>query len=278
MNENKKSVLQFNDFNAEIDSLNDLCSKLLKTPHYAKLGYEGVFAILTDAKTLGIDPFVALNGGLYYVKGKVEMSARLMNAKIREGKHSITKDKRSDDTTCILHGKRSDTQDTWTESFSIQEAQKAGLDKNPVWKNYTRDMLFARALSRLARQLFPDVIGNCYVEGEIAYDPNIPQIPVVKITEENLVKEEVITYDQCHFLYNLLQQCPEYYQKVSEFFYKKGITGLDSIPASTYDRIVQGAYKAIEELNKATDIQLQDVPSDTGEMGEMGEMEEVADE
>jgi hypothetical protein len=275
MNQNKNAVLEFNDFNTEIDNLNDLCAKLLKTPHYAKLGYEGVFAILTDAKTLGIDPFVALNGGLYYVKGKVEMSARLMNAKIREGKHSITKDKRSDDTTCILHGKRSDTQDTWTESFSIQEAQKAGLDKNPVWKNYTRDMLFARALSRLARQLFPDVIGNCYVEGEIAYDPNIPQIPVEKNAKQKLVKEdtiteETITIDQCEFLYSLLQQCPEYYQKVSEFFNKKGITSLDGIPISTYERIVQGAYKAIEELTKATDEQLEEK--------EPEEMSEVADE
>jgi hypothetical protein len=29
-------------------------------------------------------------------------------------------------------------------------------------------MLFARSISRLARQLFPDVIGNCYVEGEVS--------------------------------------------------------------------------------------------------------------
>lgn len=270
MSENKNVIINYGDFDKEIQNLNDACSKLLVTAHYNRLGHDGIFAILTAAKSLSIDPFLALDGGLYYVKGKVEMSARLMNAKIRECKHSITKDKKSDETICILHGKRSDTGDTWTESFSITDAQKAGLDKNPVWKNYTRDMLFARALSRLARQLFPDVIGNCYVEGEIAYDPNIPQIPVVKITDEKPVKEEVITYDQCEFLYNLLQKCPQYYQKVSEFFYKKGISGLDSIPASTYERIVQGAHKAIEELNKTTDEQLEEK--------ELEEMSEVADE
>ncbi len=281
MNENKNVVVQNESFNidSELTILDQACAKLLQTPHYKQIGYNTIFAILRVAKNLNIDPFLALEGGLYYTKGKVEMKAQLMNSLIRKAKHSITKDKKSDDTICILHGKRADTGDTWTESFSVKDAERAGLFKNNVWGSYTRDMIFNRALSRLARQLFPDVIGSCYVEGEIKDDPNIPdstnkQIETIdlvqSLTDKNPVKEEVITYDQCQFLYNLLQQCPKYYQKVSEFFYKKGITGLDSIPASTYDRIVQGAHKAIEELNKATEEQLEEK--------EPEEMIEVADE
>jgi hypothetical protein len=52
-------------------------------------------------------------------------------------------------------------------SFTIEDARAAGLANRDVWKAYTEDMLFSRALSRLARRLFSDCIQNCYIEGEI---------------------------------------------------------------------------------------------------------------
>ena len=180
--EDKKIVLKECGPIETLKETQAICQTLMMSSHYAKLGKEGIFAIVQTARQLDIDPLAALGGGLYYVKGKVEMSARMMNALIRKHRHSITRDERSNDTICILHGKRADTHDTWTESFSIEEAKKAGIYRNGVWTNFTRDMLFARALSRLARQLFPDVIGNVYVQGEIELDPNIP--------EENTVTED----------------------------------------------------------------------------------------
>jgi hypothetical protein len=231
------------------------CAQLMRTPHYAKLGNEGIFAIVSAANSLGIDPLTALDGGLYYVKGKVEMSARLMNSIIRSQKHSITKDKKSDDTICILHGKRSDNGDTWTESFSWVEAVKAGLDKNPVWKNYTRDMLFARALSRLARQLFPDIIGNVYVEGEIAFDPNIQekntlQMPIIS-EEEN---KSILSDEQYTNLLNAINVNSQYKMKVEEFLEKQNIVDIKTIPINLYERILKGAEKEITELKPITSI------------------------
>ena len=190
----------------EFQKTQELCKLLLRTPHYEKLGEAGIFAIIEAAKSLNVDPRLALGGGLYFVKGKVEMSSRMMAALIRKNKHSITRDDKSDDTICILHGKRSDTNDTWTESFSITEANKAGLIRqNSPWITFPRDMLYARALSRLARQLFPDVIGNCYVEGEIKDDPNIQekapetvyQPPVEKINDEQIreISELIVETD-----------------------------------------------------------------------------------
>ena len=161
-----------------------LCELLLKTPHFSKIGAEGIFAIIETAKSLDIDPRIALSGGLYYTKGKVEMSARMMSALIRAKKHSISKDPTSNETICILHGKRADNGDVWTVSFSIDEAKKAGLVRpNSPWTNFPSDMLYARALSRLARQLFTDIIGNCYVEGEISLDPNVKEIPRIIVQE-----------------------------------------------------------------------------------------------
>jgi hypothetical protein len=239
---------------AELAQTQQLCAMLLKTPHYAKMGAEGIFAIVSKASKIGIDPVEALNGGLYYVKGKVEMSAQMMNALIREGKHSVTKDKRSDDTICILHGKRADTGDTWTESFSLQDAQRAGLINNPTWKAHPKSMLFARALSLLARQLFPDVIRGCYVEGEIADEPLLKELKDESSVSPALLGEDPssdlptpISQEELQELTLLLDKVPAYKLKVI-----KGLEGIGkqldrTITREMYDRIVQTSHALLEE-------------------------------
>ncbi len=127
----------------------------------------GVMMIMLAARELGIPPMQALNGGLNIIQGKVEISARMMNALIRKSGHQISV-KENSDSLCTLAGKRCDTGETLTVTFSVADAQKAGLVKTGGgWTKFPKDMCFARALSRLARQLFSDVIGIGYVEGEI---------------------------------------------------------------------------------------------------------------
>lgn len=172
----------------DVENTQKLCQMLMQSPHYKKIGPDGIFAIIEMARSIGVDPRQALNNGFYYVRGKVELSALMMNTLIRQKGHSITKDKRSDDTICILHGKRADNGDTWVESYSMEDAKKANIANSPTWKAYTKDMLFARALSRLARQLFPDVIRGCYVEGEVALDTAIAA-PSHELLPNALVEE-----------------------------------------------------------------------------------------
>jgi len=239
-----------NDYVSDLANTQKLCDLLMKTPHYAKLGVEGVFAVVETAKSLGVDPRQALGGGLYYVRGKVEMSARMMNALIRSKKHSVTRDKRSDEKICILHGKRTDTGDTWTESFSIDDAQRAGLMGSAVWKTYPKDMLFARALSRLARQLFPDIIGNCYVEGEIAFDPGINEGEIAELPQIEAPlpqNAEVLSEEQFKNLSFFLDQVPDYKQAIVDFLAKKGIANLWEMPLEMCDKIVKKAQEKIAE-------------------------------
>lgn len=129
---------------------------------------EAVMMVILAAREFGIGPAQALNGGINIIDGKIELSARMMSGLIRRAKHSI-QILISNDKICQLKGTRADNGDTANVSFTIEEAQQAGLirDKSP-WKKTPKDMLFARALSRLARQLFSDVIGIGYVQGEIS--------------------------------------------------------------------------------------------------------------
>jgi len=127
----------------------------------------GVMMIMLSARELGIPPMQALNGGINIIQGKVEISARMMSALIRKAGHHL-KVQECTAQHCILVGKRGDTGETQSASFSVAEAQLAGLVKQGGgWTKWPKDMCFARALSRLARQLFSDVIGIGYVEGEI---------------------------------------------------------------------------------------------------------------
>lgn len=134
---------------------------------YRGIGDEfAVMTIMLAARELDIPPMAALNGGINIINGKTEISARMMAALIMRRGHTISVEE-STDQKCVLKGVRSNGQTTF-ESFTIEEAKLAGLVKDAGgWKKWPKDMCYARCMSRLARRLFPDVIGMGYIEGEI---------------------------------------------------------------------------------------------------------------
>jgi hypothetical protein len=152
----------------------DMFMTIAKNAHDSGL-YTGVggqaklFMVLLSARELGISPLAALNGGIWNIQGKVELSARLMNSMIRRAGHKMKI--HSTGVECVITGIRSDTGEQHTEIFNWEMAVKAGLAGGNVWKKYPEDMLYNRCMSRLARRLFPDVIGTAYVEGEIRDTP-----------------------------------------------------------------------------------------------------------
>lgn len=234
----------------ELENANKMCLELMRTPHYSKIGEAGIFAIVQKAKTLNIDPLDALNGGLYCVQGKVEMSAQMMSQLIRQAGHSLTKDRRSDDTICILHGKRKDNDNTWTESFCINDAKRAGIYKpNSPWTKFPRNMLYARALSNLARQLFSDVIKGCYVKGEILEDDllNAQVMPV----ENEPNAGSFITEVQYRELDELIGKDDKYRNDVLRYIKKAfGSNSLKELPAHLYEKVRAKAVDNLEKLNK----------------------------
>lgn len=160
--------IQNNNFPSQVDLQS--VALIARTAHASNM-YNGVggeakiMMILLAAKELGVGPCQALNGGIWSIQGKIEISARLMNGLIRRAGHSITL-VRSDDECCTLKGTRTDG-DSIELSFTKEDAIKAGLWGTNTWKKYPGDMLYNRCMSRLARRLFSDVIGQCYIEGEL---------------------------------------------------------------------------------------------------------------
>lgn len=249
----------------EIENTSKMCQSLMKTKHYQKMGEEGVFAIISKARSLGMNALEALNGGLYFVQGKVGMSTESMAALIRQRGHSIIKDTKSDNSNCILHGRRSDNGDTWTVSFSVEDAKRAGLMKN-MYDKYPGTMLYNRAMSTLARQLFPDIIrGAGYTLDElheIAQNKNHDQsnlrdyqtldAHVEQVIEKTISKEQSIElksiFDECDpdFKKNILEELKNSKYKVQSW---------SSVPDELFEKLkkvgIQNAEKYQSELAKA---------------------------
>lgn len=241
---NQVSIIDdFDKSMVDLEQTHKMCAQLMKTPHFARMGEAGIYTILQKARSIGLNPLDALQGGMYFVQGKVELSANTMNFLIRRAGHSITKDEASTPDCCILRGKRTDTGDTWTASFSIAEAKRAGIFK-ATWEKYPEDMLFARALTRLARQLFPDVIRGCYVEGEIrdAYEAD-------KVRVEEPAVQELISKDQASDLFFLFNECTKEDQAKAMGFLKKFNVGegLEGLPLSQLERVTKALMKYRDE-------------------------------
>jgi len=205
----------------EIKEIKEVCKLLMETNHYGKLGPAGIFAIIQKCNAVGIQPMEGLNGGMYYVGGKVELSSVMMNSLIRKAGHSITC-KENTAEICTLLGKRSDNSDEWISSFTMEDAKRAGLLRSPIWSKYPDIMLYNRALSKLARQLFPDVIGGCYIEGEIPIEIE------AEVMEE---KEESVNVAELHEEGDPVRGSFEALLKA------KAIKSLTEVPKKFYEKV-----------------------------------------
>jgi len=122
---------------------------------------------------VGLPPMTALQR-IIVINGKPTLDAQGMAALIRGAGHSLMGEVTDKEAT--VTGKRGDNGDTMSFSFSMDDAKRAGLVKKGPWTDYPKSMLWARAVSQLARQLFPDVLmGMSYVPEEIGGDAPEPE-------------------------------------------------------------------------------------------------------
>lgn len=209
----------------EYEMLAEIAKQAQSSTLYSNVGSSAkIMMILLTARELGIPPMLALNGGIWNIQGKVEISSKLMNGLIRRAGHSITVEV-STDKICTLVGKRADNGDVIRETFTMEMAAKAGLSLRDTWKKYPEDMLYNRCMSRLARKLFPDVIGTAYVEGEIRdskeTEDAIAKIPEsecedITVKETPKVLSEPLTSEQAIELASYVHMLPDDIYKTIE--------------------------------------------------------------
>lgn len=219
-----------------------IAEELKKSPLYQHYSYKDILGILVFAQDRGISLNQALEGGLYIFNGKIEMTSRLMHMLIRSRGHGIKIDPKSDTEKCILHGKRADNGDELTVCFSKDNIKNPKVLNKPNWRDYTDSMLFARALSLLARRLFADVIGGAYVEGELEdclpQESKVVNIKKFESQQEENTSSQIITPEQLGIFEDLLDQLPEYRKPTEDYLKQHNITDFASMPVKVYDKFI----------------------------------------
>jgi len=129
--------------------------------------------IMMKGREINIPPMMALSH-ISVINGKPCMSAELMLAKIYENVPNAIIDLTSTtDTECVIIAQRPGGAKT-RFSFTIEDARVAGLLGKGPWKTYPAAMLRARAISAMARALFPDAInGVSYTPEELGANVEI---------------------------------------------------------------------------------------------------------
>jgi hypothetical protein len=102
----------------------------------------------------------------HVIEGTASLRPESMLGLVRQAGHSVTVEVHPDGA--VAHGTRADTGDEHSASFTMTDAEVAGLAGKKNWKQYRDAMLTWRAVAKLCRVLFPDVVlGAGYVPEEL---------------------------------------------------------------------------------------------------------------
>jgi hypothetical protein len=189
-------------------------------------------------------PAVTAVAGIRITNGRVSMDACLMAGMIeRSPNYDFRKVDHAPDL-CTLEFTR-DGLVRGLATFTIEEAQTAGLTKKDVWKNYQFDMVYWRALSRGARQYCAGLFGgSVYIHEELG---------VAMDQDGNAVDTgnggDLSTRDQRNEIRRLLgvlgEQEPKYLESI-------GVKLLDELSSYEADKEIKKLAKKAEKKTPST--------------------------
>jgi hypothetical protein len=139
--------------------------------------------VLMAGRELGLAPMQSMRM-LGVIKGKVTLAADATVALVRRSgeclQWRLVESTASKAT--YLTQRKGDTEPT-TLTWTIEQAQRAGLTGGQGWRSYPEAMLRARCAAALARIVYPDLVAGIYDPDELSTPVEAPK-PVVQVLEE----------------------------------------------------------------------------------------------
>ncbi|ALG07631.1 hypothetical protein [Kibdelosporangium phytohabitans] len=114
-----------------------------------------VLVILMYGQELGLAPMQAMQG-VYVVNGRPSLAGQTWLALARKAGHRITV-LENDAQHATVKVTRGDTGEEHTETYTIDQAKRAGLTKKDIWQNHPERMLMWRATGRACTFLCPEI-------------------------------------------------------------------------------------------------------------------------
>lgn len=150
-----------------------------------------VLAIVLYGQELRLAPMQSLQA-IYVVRGKPQLSADLWTALARREGHKVRWGQCDDKSATVTIVRADDPDYPHTETFTIEDAARAGLcqikdgkvtarssDNKPTpWETYTKRMLKNRAISFAGKAQCPEVALGFGIEGDYDYVPDEEPITV----------------------------------------------------------------------------------------------------
>lgn len=135
-----------------------------------------ILAAALMGRAFGWDALTAMRM-VTVIQGTASLKPEAMLALIRQRGHHVSIEPHANGRGVTVTGKRADNGDTAVASFTLEDAERAGLTKSQAWRNYPTDMCQWRAVARLSRSLFGDVVlGAGYIPEEIGGDADVPDV------------------------------------------------------------------------------------------------------
>lgn len=171
---------------------------------------------------LGFAPIASMTG-VYIVKGKVSLSANLIAAAVKRSGRYTFRVRKHDATVCEVEffecDKLGNKESIGFSSFSIEEARAAKLTDSATWKNFPRNMLYARAISNGAKWHCPDVFGGpvytpdelgATIDGETGEMIDVSPTPISTPAPAQIAPVAMASEEQLESLRGILNGLLEY--------------------------------------------------------------------
>ncbi len=187
MTEEPTQAIQLNDgeLNPDGQTIDEMAAAIVPRPTYLPMEQDllqlgramassGFFKDATRAsqaivkilagREMGIGPSAAM-AGIHLIDGKTVLSAGLIASAIKRSERYDFRVTELNPIRCTLTFEE-DGKVVGESTFTFEDAQAAGLANKPVWKQYSRNMLFARALTNGARWYCAGVFGGAVYDAE----------------------------------------------------------------------------------------------------------------
>lgn len=132
-----------------------LCKTSFVPEHFRNKPEETTAAILTGCE-LGLPPVAALRA-IFVFKGVPGMYAKTMQAVVQRQGHEVWIPEQSDEKV-VVKGQRRGSEHVYETTWTPARVEKAGLTTNPLYKKSPQQMMVARGLAEISRQVDPGAL------------------------------------------------------------------------------------------------------------------------
>lgn len=169
-----------------VDQIQTMAISIAKSNLFGVKTPDQALALMLIAQAEGMHPAIAARD-FHIINGRPALKADAMLARFQTAGGTVKWNKYTDSevSATVSHPQGGSVEISWT----IDMANKAGLTKNPTWKQYPRQMLRARVISEGIRTVFPGVAVGVYTPEEVEDFAPAPKAPRNMGTAEVIVEE-----------------------------------------------------------------------------------------